>query len=254
MDGRLKVTGAAKYAVEFEVPKCAYGWTVESNIAKGKILAIDTKAAQAVPGVLAVLTHLNMPKFKEAPKKEERGGGGGIRNEERFPLSDDGVHYAGQYVALVIAETIEQARHAASLVKVSYAPEEPLLTMEAAVKKAAKPKANNDENVQIKKGDAAAALKDPSLVKIEQTYITPTETHNPIEMSGTIAHWESDKKLTLYDATQFVKGVQNVLARTLGLELENVRIISPFVGGAFGCKGAVWMHVLLAAMGAKVAG
>jgi xanthine dehydrogenase YagR molybdenum-binding subunit len=254
VDGRLKVTGAAKYAVEFEVPKCAYGWTVESNIAKGKILAIDTKAAQAVPGVLAVLTHLNMPKFKEAPKKEERGGGGGIRNEERFPLSDDGVHYAGQYVALVIAETIEQARHAASLVKISYAPEEPLLTMEAAVKKAAKPKTNHDENVQIKKGDAAAALKDASLVKIEQTYITPTETHNPIEMSGTIAHWESDKKLTLYDATQFVKGVQNVLARTLGLELENVRIISPFVGGAFGCKGAVWMHVLLAAMGAKVAG
>jgi xanthine dehydrogenase YagR molybdenum-binding subunit len=254
VDGRLKVTGAAKYAVEFEVPKCAHGWTVESNIAKGKILAVDTKAAQGVPGVLAVLTHLNMPKFKEAPKKEERGGGSGIRNEERFPLSDDAVHYAGQYVALVIAETIEQARYAASLVKISYAPEEALLTMEAAARKAAKPKTNNDENVQIKKGDAAAALKDASLVKIEQTYITPTETHNPIEMSGTIAHWESDKKLTLYDATQFVKGVQNVLARSLGLELENVRIICPFVGGAFGCKGAVWMHILLAAMGAKVAG
>src|SRR5437762_14166994 len=113
VDGRLKVTGAAKYAAEFhtEMPKCAYGWTVESNIAKGKITGIDAKAAQAVPGVLAVLTHLNMPKFKEA-KKEERGISSGIRNEERFPLSDDGVHYAGQYVALVIAETIEQARHA----------------------------------------------------------------------------------------------------------------------------------------------
>jgi xanthine dehydrogenase YagR molybdenum-binding subunit len=212
------------------------------------------KAAQAVPGVLAVLTHVNMPKFKEAPKKQERGGGGGIRNEERFPLSDDGVHYAGQYVALVIAETIEQARYAASLVKVSYAPEESVLTMEAAIKKAEKPKKNNEENVQVKKGDVAAALKDASLVKIEETYITPTETHNPIEMSGTIAQWEGDKKLTLYDATQFVKGVQNVLARSFGLELENVRIICPFVGGAFGCKGAVWMHVLLAAMGAKVAG
>src|SRR5437868_13454453 len=176
VDGRLKVTGAAKYAVEFEVPKCAYGWTVESNIARGKITAIDTKAAQAVPGVLAVLTHLNMPKFKEGPKKEERGGGGGIRNEERFPLSDDGVHYAGQYVALVIAETIEQARYAASLVKVSYTPEEPLLTMEAAVEKAKKPKTNHDENVQVKKGDVAAALNDAKLVKIEQTYITPTET------------------------------------------------------------------------------
>ena len=116
VDGRLKVTGAAKYSVEFEVPKCAHGWTVESNIAKGKITAIDTKAAQAVPGVLAVLTHLNMPKFNSAPKKEERGGGG-IRNEERFPLSDDVVHYAGQYVALVVAETLEQARHAASLVR-----------------------------------------------------------------------------------------------------------------------------------------
>jgi xanthine dehydrogenase YagR molybdenum-binding subunit len=254
VDGRLKVTGAAKYSVEFEVPKCAHGWTVESNIAKGKITAIDTKEAQAVPGVLAVLTHLNMPKFKNAPKKEERGGGGGIRNEERFPLSDDGVHYAGQYVALVVAETIEQARYAASLVKVSYAPEEPLLTMEAAVKLAKQPEKNRDEKMQITKGDVAKALKDASLVKIEQTYITPTETHNPIEMSGTIAVWEGDQKLTLYDATQFVKGVQNVLSRAFGLELENVRIICPFVGGAFGCKGAVWMHILLAAMAAKVAG
>ena len=75
MDGRLKVTGAAKYSVEFEVPKCAHGWTVESNIAKGKITAIDTKAAQAVPGVLAVLTHLNTPKFKELAEEEDRGSG-----------------------------------------------------------------------------------------------------------------------------------------------------------------------------------
>jgi xanthine dehydrogenase YagR molybdenum-binding subunit len=254
VDGRLKVTGAAKYSVEFEIPKCAHGWTVESNIAKGKITAIDTKAAQAIPGVLAVLTHLNMPKFKNAPKKEERGGGGGIRNEERFPFSDEGVHYAGQYVALVIAETIEQARQAASLVRVSYAPETPLLTMESAVKKAEKPKKNRDEKMQITKGDVGAPLKDNNLVRIEQTYITPTETHNPIEMSGTIAVWEGDQKLTLYDATQFVKGVQNVVAHAFGLEIENVRIICPFVGGAFGCKGAVWMHVFLAAMGAKVAG
>src|SRR5476651_314399 len=136
VDGRLKVTGAAKYSVEFEVPKCAHGWTVESNLAKGKITAVDTTAAQAVPGVLAVLTHLNMPKFKSAPKKE---GSIGMRSEERFPLNDDEVHYAGQYVALVVAETIEQARHAASLVRVSYAPEEPLLTMEVAEHKAEKP-------------------------------------------------------------------------------------------------------------------
>jgi xanthine dehydrogenase YagR molybdenum-binding subunit len=252
VDGRLKVTGGAKYSVEFDIPKCAFGWTVESNIARGRIISVDTKAAQRVPGVLAVVTHLNAPKLKNAPKGES--GGRGIRNEERFPLSDDVVHYAGQYVALVVAQTLEQARYAAALVRISYAPEQPLLSMEAAEHKAEKPKKNHDEHVQLKKGDVDAALADKSLVKVEQTYITPTETHNPIEMSGTIAHWESDKKLTLYDATQFVKGVQNVVAEAFGLERENVRVICPFVGGAFGCKGAVWMHVFLAAMGAKLAG
>src|SRR6266513_368582 len=142
VDGRAKVTGAAKYAVEFEVPNCAYGWTVESNIAKGKILSIDTKAAQAVQGVLAVVTHLNAPKPKEPAAKKDRGQTHGIRSEERVPFSDDEIHYAGQYVAVVVAKTIEQARHAASLVKVSYAPEDPLLTMEEAEHKAIKPKKN----------------------------------------------------------------------------------------------------------------
>jgi xanthine dehydrogenase YagR molybdenum-binding subunit len=252
VDGRLKVTGGAKYSVEFELPKCAYGWPVESNIAKGQIIAIDTKEAEAAPGVLAVLTHLNAPKPKEPQAKHDKGYG--IRNEERLPLSDDRVHYAGQYVALAVATTVERACHAASLVHVNYAPEEPLLTMEAAEHKAEKPKTNNDEHVQLKKGDVEAALKDSSLIQIEQTYLTPTETHNPIEMSGTIAAWEGEDKLMLYDATQFVKGVQSVVARAYGLETENVRIVCPFVGGAFGCKGAVWPHVFLAAMGAKAAG
>ena len=253
VDGRLKVTGAAKYSVEFQVPNCAYGWTVESNVAKGKILSIDTKSAQAAPGVLAIVTHLNAPKPKEPAAKKHRGQTDGIRNEERVPFSDDEIHYAGQYVALVVAKTIEQARYAASLVKVSYAPEEPLLTMNAAKSSATKPKGSFGP-VQIKKGDVDLALKGTSLTKIEQIYTTPTETHNPIEMSGTIAAWDRDDKLTLYDATQFVKGVQSVIARAWNLPIENVRVICPFVGGAFGCKGAVWPHVFAAAMGAKAAG
>src|SRR5205823_2004020 len=252
VDGRAKVTGAAKYSVEFQVPNCAYGWTVESNIAKGKILSVDTKAAQAAPGVLAVVTHLNAPKPKEPAAKKDRGQTHGIRNEERVPFSDDQIYYAGQYVALVIAKTIEQARYAASLVKVSYAAEEPALTMEAS-DKATKPKESFGP-VQIKKGDVDLALKDATLTKIEQTYTTPTETHNPIEMSGTIAAWDGDDKLTLYDATQFVKGVQSVIARAWNLPIENVRVICPFVGGAFGCKGAVWPHVFAAVMAAKAAG
>src|SRR5205809_4633193 len=140
VDGRARVTGAAKYSVAFQVPDCAYGWTVESNIAKGKILSIDTKAAQAAPGVLAIVTHLNAPKPKEPAQKKDRVQTHGIRNEERVPFSDDEIHYAGQYVALVVAKTIEQARYAASLVKVSYAPEEPLLIMDAAKSDATKPK------------------------------------------------------------------------------------------------------------------
>ncbi|MGI9113844.1 MAG: xanthine dehydrogenase family protein molybdopterin-binding subunit, partial [Chthoniobacterales bacterium] len=254
VDGRAKVTGAAKYAVEFQVPKCAYAWPVESTIAKGRITAIDTLAARSTPGVLAVLTHENVSKPKEPAAKEERNSGHGIRNEERIPLADNGVYYAGQYVALVVAQTIEQARHAATLVQVSYAPEEPLLTMEAAQHRAKQPSENHAEDVQLKKGDVAAPLNDSSLTRIEQTYITPTETHNPIEMSGTIASWDAEDKLTLWDATQFVKGVQSVIARAWSLPPENVRVISPFVGGAFGCKGAVWPHVILATMAAKAAG
>jgi xanthine dehydrogenase YagR molybdenum-binding subunit len=254
VDGHAKVTGAAKYSVEFEVPKCAYAWPVESNIAKGKITAIDSTAAKKSPGVITIISHINVPKPKEPAAKESRDSGHGIRNEERLPFADDQVHYAGQYVALVVAQTIEQAQHAARLVHVSYAPERPLLTMEAADNKAKKPDKSHDENVQIKKGDVDAALSDSNVTKIEQTYTTPTETHNPIEMSGTIAAWEGDEKLTLWDATQFVKGVQSIAARAWNLPTENVRVICPFVGGAFGCKGAVWPHVLAAAMAAKAAG
>src|SRR3982751_3844604 len=125
VDGRAKVTGAAKYSVEFAVPRCAYAWPVESNIAKGKIASIETKDALAAPGVLTIVSHLNAPKPKEPSAPKERNSGHGIRNEERLPFADDQVHYAGQYVALVVAKTIEQARYAASLVRVSYTPEEP---------------------------------------------------------------------------------------------------------------------------------
>jgi xanthine dehydrogenase YagR molybdenum-binding subunit len=248
VDGPLKVTGQAKYAVEFPVPDCVYAWPALSDIAKGKITAIDTRAAEAVPGVRAILTHQNAPRLKEIDKN----GGAGIRNEERNPLADDQVHYAGQYVALVVAQTIEHARHAASLVRVSYAPETHSLTINDAIAKAEKPKENFGAHVQLEKSNVDPALANVNLIRLCQTYLTPTETHNPIETSGTIAAWEGENKLTVWDATQFVKGVQNILAKSYGLEIQNVRVVCPFVGGAFGCKGALWPHVLLATMAAKV--
>src|SRR5947209_2092892 len=205
VDGPAKVTGAAKYSVEFEVPGCAYAWPVESKIAKGKITGIDTTAAQKAAGVLAIVSHLNVPKPKEPATKESRDSGHGIRNEERLPFADNEIHYAGQYVALVVAQSIEQARHAAGLVRVTYAPEQPLLEIEQAEHRAKKPSKNHDENVQLKTGNVDAALADANLTKIEEIYATPTETHNPIEMSGTIAAWDGDDKLHIWDATQFVK-------------------------------------------------
>src|SRR5438477_5174857 len=252
VDGKLKVSGRATYSVEFVVPNCAYVWPVESNIAKGKILSIDATAAEKAPGVVKVLTHRNIPKPKNAKAPDERNSGKGIRNEQRLPLGDDEVHYAGQYVAVVVARTIEQARSASTLVRVSYAPEPPVLKMDDAAGK--KPDKNHGAPVQLAKGELSTALSHDNLIKVEQTYGTPVETHNPIEMSGTIAVWEAEDRLTLYDATQFVKGVQSVLARAWNLPTENVRVISPFVGGAFGCKGAVWPHVFAAAIGAKAAG
>jgi xanthine dehydrogenase YagR molybdenum-binding subunit len=251
VDGPLKTTGRAKYAVEFDVAKVTHAWPVVSNVAKATITSIETKAAESAPGVIKILTHENAPKPKEAQGSEGEARMSGIRIEERNPLGDNKVYYAGQYVALVVAETLEQAQHAASLVQVNYSPNEPLLFLENAMEEE-KGKGKQDEEAQASKGDIESVLKNSDLIKIEQTYLTPTETHNPIEMSGTIAAFENDSKLTAWDATQFVKGAQSIFARTYGLKEENVEVIDPFVGGAFGCKGAVWPHELLATMAAKV--
>jgi xanthine dehydrogenase YagR molybdenum-binding subunit len=251
VDGRLKVTGAALYAAEFNPASVLFAHALTSSIANGRITSIDARSAAAAPGVKAVLTHLNAPKLKE-PKPAQQSGGG-IRNEMRLPLSDDQIHYGGQYVALVVAETLEQARHAASLISISYGQNPPALQRQPS-DQGKKPKTNNGEAVQLNKGDVNKALADAGHVVVQHVYQTPQLTHSPMEPSATVAEWVAPDQLTVHDATQYVKGVQDQLSKTFGLKLENVRVISPFVGGAFGCKGAVWPHVFLTAMAAKVAG
>ena len=219
-----------------------------SPIAKGTITAIDSSAAEKSPGVLAVITHLNAPKLAEPPNDQKRVG---IRIEEREPLADDKISYGGQYVAAVVADTSENARHAASLLNISYAPEKPVLRKEDATRQE-KPQKQLDRDLQKTKGDVGAALARDDLVKIEHTYSTPTETHNPMETHATIASWDAPDRLTIYDATQYVKGAQGIVAQAFGLPRDNVHVICPFVGGAFGCKGPVWTHTILAAMAAKV--
>ncbi|EDY20885.1 aldehyde oxidase and xanthine dehydrogenase molybdopterin binding [Chthoniobacter flavus Ellin428] len=249
VDGRLKVTGAARYPAEFRPPNLACGFLVGSTIAKGAIRSIDVTTAEKAPGVLAVLTHQNVPKLTEPPNAKDSGG---IRIEERIPFSDAKINYAGQYIAVIVATTFEEARYAAGLLRVDYEVERFALTKEDAPDTAKQPEESIGEKLQQRKGEIAAALAKPDLVKIEETYSTPTETHNPMECSATIAEWPDAQHLVLYDATQYVKGAQAVVAQAFNLPRENVRIICPFVGGAFGCKGPVWPHTIAAAMAALV--
>ncbi len=245
VDGRAKVTGRATYAAEAPVRNAVHAVIVQSTIARGEITAIDALAAEQSPGVLAVLTPRNMPKLDDSKIK--------LHAENRLPLSDLKIHFAGQHIAVVVADTLERARHAATLLKFNYAIQRPVLTLDDPAAKMEWPKTTNGLQLQFKKGDVDAALAAPGTIVVKQTYSTPVETHNPIELSATVAYWEGDK-LTVWDATQAVVNRQMALAAVFDLKPENVRVLCPFVGGAFGCKGDQWPHTVLAAAAAKVVG
>jgi xanthine dehydrogenase YagR molybdenum-binding subunit len=243
VDGKLKVTGGARYAAEFPMSNVAHAVIVTSTVATGRIASVDTSAAEKAPGVLRVTTHLNAPKL---PMKKA----GMLVTSALSLMQDDRVHYNGQPIALVIADTLERATDAASLVKVRYASTtKPTLNMRAASGDAYPPKPQFGGSPDSKRGDLAAGLAQAD-VKIDARYTTPIENHNPMEPHATIASWEGDK-LTVWDATQYVMGDRDALAGIMGVAPENVRVVSHFVGGGFGCKGLMWSHVPLAAMAAR---
>ncbi len=249
VDGRLKVTGAAKYAAEFNQPNMAYAFPVCSTIAKGTITAINTSAASSAAGVLAVLTHENAVKLKAINPAEQMKAGIMIIGEDLPPLQDNKVHYFKQCVACVVAETYEQARFAAALVKITYAQEKPVSDLKSGLANGYSPENNLGRPAQINTGKAAAPLA-AAPVKFERTYTTPTETHHPMEPHAAVAVWNAADKLTIYDSTQGVLNIRALTAYFLQIKPENVRVISPFVGGAFGCKG-LWLQPVLAAMAAQ---
>ena len=246
IDGRLKVTGAAKYAAEFNQNNMAYAFPVRSTIARGTITSIDTSATEKSGGVLAVLTHKNAAKLKALNPAEQMKAGASLLGEDLPPLQDNKVHYFGQFVACVVAETYEQARSAASLLKISYAVEKPAVDLKSELPNGYKPEKLFGEEAQINTGKAAPLLA-AAPIKLEQTYTTPTENHHPMEPHATVAVWEAADKLTLYDATQGVLMTRAIAAYFLNLKPENVRVLSPFVGGGFGSKG-LWLHIVMAAM------
>jgi xanthine dehydrogenase YagR molybdenum-binding subunit len=242
VDGRLKVTGGARYSAEIPVAGVTYAVMVTSTVPYGRIASIDTSAADKAPGVVTVFTHLNAPKLPVPTPNPPA-----IR--VLALLQDDKVHYNGQPIGLVVADTLEHATDAASLVKVRYADTtKPTLDMRAMKSSGYVPK-GSEKRYDSDHGDIAAGLATGD-VRMDATYSTPIENHNPMEPHATTAVWENGK-LTVYDATQYVIGDRDTVAKTLGLAPDDVRLVSYFVGGGFGCKGSVWSHVPLAGMAAR---
>jgi xanthine dehydrogenase YagR molybdenum-binding subunit len=247
-DGRAKVTGTATFSAEHQLPRLAHAVLVLSTVPKGRITSMDTARATSMPGVLAVMTHQNaprLPKTKPDPKDQPPP-------PKLNLLQDATVLYNAQPIAVVVAETLEQALDAARAVRTSYAKQAAVLDFQGAKLNAKKPKEDPERPSAFSKGNVQAGLSGAAQ-KVEVTYTTPIENHNPMEPHATIAAWDGDH-LTLYDATQNISGVQKHAATALGIKPEKVRVISPFVGGGFGCKGNMWSHVVLAAMAAKKVG
>jgi xanthine dehydrogenase YagR molybdenum-binding subunit len=247
VDGRLKVTGAAKYAAEYQLPNMSYAVLVTSTITKGTIAGVDSKKAEGAPGVLAVVSYLNAPKIPgyaiaDDPAKKTTTG------KPYRIFSDENIYFNGQPVAMVIADTFERATYAATLVKVSYNKADDYRTnLLKSTDKAVSPGGRNADYVR---GEADAYKNAP--VKIEQEYILPSEMHNPMELHSLIANWDGDDKVTLYDKTQGVKGTQRSIMDAFKLQEQNVQINSRFVGGAFGSALRTWPHVIACVLGAKI--
>jgi xanthine dehydrogenase YagR molybdenum-binding subunit len=247
VDGLAKVSGGARYAADFDVPRLVHAVLVTTTIAKGRVAAIRSQRASAVPGVLLVMTHENAPKLPAAAQGSNPPG------ERALTLLQDAtVRYNGEPVAVVVAQTLESARHAAQLLEIDYDAEKATLEFEAALPSAYTPKALTQGKPDASWGDAASAFANAP-VQHTATYSTPMENHNPMEPHATLAEWHGDQ-LTVHDSTQGVTGARKALAKKLGIEPENVHVICPYVGGGFGGKGSAWSHVVLAAMAARELG
>jgi len=241
IDGPLKVTGGAKYSSDYNLPGMLYAVPVCSTIASGTITELDTSHAEKMPGVKAVYHRLNFGKvFRTAPAQ----GFSGILDEKRPPFDDDTIRYYGQYVAAVVAQTFEQAVAAANAVKVTY--KATPLNVATLFKES---EATDKPNVDSHRGDPDAAFA-AAAVKVDQTYATPTETHNPIELHASVADFDG-QNFTLYETTQAVCNAQDVMAQMLGVPIENVRVISRFLGSGFGGKLWPWPHALIAAQASR---
>ena len=249
VDGPLKVKGAAPFAAEFDAPGLVYAALAYSTVTKGHIATLDTSAAEAAPGVVLVMTHRNAPRMKPMPMfmTAAKAAGG----NDLPIMQDDRIVWNGQPVALVLADTQEQADHAKSLIRITYDVEEASTDYAAAKARGTEPASFQGQPLKVDKGDAEAALA-AAAVTIDATYTTPRHNHNPIELHAATLWWEGDR-LRLHDASQAVAHTAWTMATIFGIEEAQVHVTSPFVGGGFGSK-TLWDHQVLAAAAAKLSG
>ncbi|HZB55638.1 MAG TPA: xanthine dehydrogenase family protein molybdopterin-binding subunit [Reyranella sp.] len=247
-DGALKVRGEARFAAEVPLEGLLYAAVVHSTIARGRIAILDTTAAELAPGVALVMTHRNAPRMKPP---EAFGEGDGVAGSNLPIMQDDSVHWNGEAVTVVLAETQEQADHAAGLVAVTYETQPAVTDFAAARAKARHPDSVLGEPAVFEVGDAEKTLA-ASHHRVDETYSTPFLNHNAIELHAATVEWVNGK-LTVHDATQMISSTAGSLAKVFGLKADQVRVLSPFVGGGFGGKG-LWSHQILAAAASKLAG
>jgi xanthine dehydrogenase YagR molybdenum-binding subunit len=246
VDGRLKVSGGARYTADIPLGAIVHAAFVYSTIANGRTASIDAAAAEDAPGVLAVLTYKNMPRMNPMSWSHLRPQG-----QTYLPLQDDRIHYAGQPVALVIAETLDQAAHAGTLVKVAYETHPPMVFDLQTAKADAIEPSQRMWPLSSSIGDADKAIAHAA-VKIEQTYTMADRHHNQMEPHVTLAVWDDAGMLTLYDSTQMVVGTKKVVSLVLGIPEEKINVVCEFLGGGFGGKSWSWPHTVLTALAAKV--
>ncbi|WP_405547267.1 xanthine dehydrogenase family protein molybdopterin-binding subunit [Streptomyces phaeochromogenes] len=236
VDGRLKVTGKALYAAEFDVDGAVHAVIVDASIGRGRITSLNTRDAERHPGVLRVISHRNAPKL---PYRDNSGSNNPPGRRLRV-FQDDRVLFHGQPVAVVVATTLEAAQHGASLVEVGYDAEQPSTDLH---------KGKPGKPTTYARGDADAGLSDAA-VRLDLTYQLARNHHNPMEPHATIARWDGNK-VTVWDKTQWVVGTHDEIAAVFDLPADAVRVINPFVGGGFGSGLRCWPHTIVAAMAAR---
>jgi xanthine dehydrogenase YagR molybdenum-binding subunit len=236
VEALAKVTGKALYAADYHFEGMAHGAVIISPVAKGRIVSIDAGRASQAPGVIIVLSHLNAPKVP------------GYEGAEFRPFVDDLIKFAGQPVALVIAETIAQSEHAATLVRIQYQEETHLTDIQQGLSTATRP----DKPADYARGDIGFLPGAP--VQVQEEYRTPLQVHNPMETHATTAYWEGSDKLHIFNKSQGVKTSRQQFAKFFHLKEDDIKVNAPYVGGAFGSSSRIWPQEVMAVLGALKTG